>query len=505
MTTPAAQIEKTISFGPFSLAASERLLTKDGAPVELSGRPYDILLALLSRPNEVISKSDLMAQVWPGINVEEGSLRFHVATLRKTLGDRKNGARYISTSTGRGYCFVAPVSRSSDRNQSISDVASGFSATLPVQLTRMVGRDDDILKLSTQLNTTRFVTIVGAGGVGKTTVAVAVGHQLLDTFGGAVLFADLSMLNDPKQVPKAIGSMLGLSVQSNDAMSRLLRHLRDKRILLILDTCEHLVEAVAELTSEIFAAAPDVHLLTTSREVLQVDDEYVYRLGTLAFPTDDHALTATNILAFPATRLFVERAIARGAQFDFSDAETAIVASICRKLDGVPLAIELAARHVESYGLVQTAALLDQRPALLCLYSRGGPPRQKTLQATLDWSYGLLSELERTVLHKLAAFPGYFTLDAALAMATSTTLDHLVFLSALDSLVAKSMVATCSMGSLMRYRLLDTTRVYALEINTAENKQGDQASRHTSYDGWSRPGGTVKPLQWCETRAHSQI
>jgi DNA-binding winged helix-turn-helix (wHTH) protein len=237
--TSAAQIKETISFGPFSLVGSERLLTRDGAPVELSARALDILFALLSNPNEVVTKNDLLSRAWPDVTVEEGSLRFHIANLRKVLGDGQDGARYITTMPGRGYCFVAPISRSSDERQTPA-AATGFpQANLPGRLNGMVDREDDLLILSTRLHTARFVTIVGSGGVGKTTVAVAVGHQLIEAFAGAVQFVDLSMLSDPDLVATAVASMLGLSVQSDDATPNLIAYLRDKRVLLILDTCEH--------------------------------------------------------------------------------------------------------------------------------------------------------------------------------------------------------------------------------------------------------------------------
>jgi predicted ATPase/DNA-binding winged helix-turn-helix (wHTH) protein len=464
------------------LVASERLLTKDGVPVELSARAFDILMTLLSRPAAVISKSDLMAQAWPGITVEEGSLRFHIANLRKALGDGKDSARYISTSAGRGYCFVAPVSRSGEQSQPPKTPGSGFRhANLPGRLTGMIGREDDLQRLSARLDAERFVTIVGSGGVGKTTLAIAIGHQLTDAFAGAVLFVDLGMLSDPDLVATVVASMLGLSVQSDDATPSLNAHLRDKRILLILDTCEHLIEAVAALASTIFAAAPHVHILATSRETLQVEGEHVYRLEPLACPPDGAALTAAVARTFPATQLFLARALASGAQLDFSDAEAAIVVSICRKLDGVALAIELAARRVEAYGVHQTAALLDQRLTLLSGGPRSAPPRQRTLQATLDWSYGLLSEMERSVLRRLAVFVGHFTLDAALAVVDSTSLDQTAIFGAIDSLVAKSMVATRPIGAMMRYRLLDTTRACALEIGIGDTEVTNLAMRHAAY------------------------
>ena len=277
MVTVPSQTKDGLSFGPFNLRAGERLLTKDGSAVDLGARALDILIVLMSAPNEVVSKKDLMSRVWPDVTVDEGSLRFHMASLRKALGDGKEGARYITTLAGRGYCFVAPVSRiASPRDaapaaEAALAVAVHFPhANLPNRLGRMVGRDDDISKLSAQLNASRFVTIVGPGGVGKTTVAVAVGHHLVEDFAGAVLFVDLGMLSDPKLVATAAASMLGLSVQSDDVRPNLMGYLRDKRILLILDTCEHLVEAAAGLAEAIMEAAPQVHLLATSREALRV-------------------------------------------------------------------------------------------------------------------------------------------------------------------------------------------------------------------------------------------
>jgi predicted ATPase len=419
--------------------------------------------------------------MWPDTTVEEGSLRFHMASLRNALGDRKDGARYIATLAGRGYCFVAPVSQvTSQREHAPAAVAEFPHANLPHRLNRMVGRVDDVLKVSAQLTASRFVTIVGPGGVGKTTVAVAVAHHLVEAFAGSVL-VDLGMLNDRKLVATAVASMLGLSVRSDDATPSLVAFLRKKRILLILDTCEHLVEASAAMAARIIEAAPDVHILATSREALRVAGEHVYRLDALACPPDGPEITAAEIQQFPATQLFVERAVASGARLDVSDADASIVASICRKLDGVALAIELAARRVESHGLEQTAALLDQRLTLLWQGSRTAPPRQKTLHATLDWSYELLSDLERMVFRRLAIFVGHFTLDAALEIATGAPLDRSTVFSAVDSLVAKSMLAARPLGAMMRYRLLDTTRAYALDIGIDTAEADDLAVRHAIY------------------------
>lgn len=479
--TTRTHSREVLSFGPFALVPSERLLTRAGTPVNLGARAYDILIALVTSPNELITKDMLFRQVWPDVTVEEGSLRFHIAGLRKALGDGKDGARYITTLPGRGYCFVAPVARSDEGDAAELPTARVLDNNLPARPIGMLGRDDDIARLSNLLGFVRLVTVVGAGGIGKTTVAAALGHHMMKSFAGAVLFVDLGMLSDPRLAPTATASMLGLSVQSADATPALVAYLRDRRLLLVLDTCEHLIEAVAALASRILAEAPRVQILATSRETLQVEGEHVYRLEPLACPPDDPGLTAAVARTFPATQLFVERAVASGARLDLSDDETAIMVAICRKLDGVALAIELAARRVGSYGLAQTAQLLDQRLTLLWVGPRTAPARQKTLQATLDWSYGLLSEIERVVLRRLAIFVGHFSLDAALAVVTSKTVDHVAVFSAIDSLVAKSMVATRPVGAMMRYRLLDTTRAYALEMSATDRELSELAVRHATY------------------------
>jgi predicted ATPase/DNA-binding winged helix-turn-helix (wHTH) protein len=491
---PAGPARDAVAFGPFVLVASERLLTRNGVPVELGARSLDALIALVSRPNEVIPKRDLLAQVWPDVTVEEGSLRFHIASLRKALGDGLDGARYITTVAGRGYCFVAPLAHREARDEAPVAAAGARRASLPGRLMRMVGRADDVQALATLLAAARFVTVTGAGGVGKTTVAVAVGHDLIEGFAGDVLFVDLAALSDPGLVATSMASMLGLAGQSEDAAASLVAWLRDKRMLLILDSCEHLIEGVAALASRIFIEAAQVHILATSREALRVEGEQVYKLAALACPPDDPGLTATAVGSFPAAQLFLERAAASGAQLALDDIDAGVVADICRKLDGVALAIELAAGRVATYGVQQTAALLDQRLSLLWQGQRTAPPRQKTLQATLDWSFGLLSERERVVLRRLAVFVGPFTIEAALSVVPGGAVDDSGVFSAIDSLVAKSMVAVRPVGAMMRYRLLDTTRAYALEIGLSTAEQAELAARHAAWcRRWLEQIGAERP------------
>ena len=471
-------VTETIAFGPFTLNIDERLLLRSGEPTELGARAFDILANLAARPKEVVGKKELLDLVWPDVTVEESSLRFHIANLRKALGDGVDGARYIATLSGRGYCFVAPVSTTTARNE----IAVSYpQADLPARPVRMVGREKDCEAIAALLLAKRFVTIVGTGGVGKTTVAVAVGHNELENFRGAVHFVDLGALRDPGLVAPTIASMLGLSPQSHDAGASVIAYLANRQVLLILDTCEHVVEAAADLATRIFVAAPGVHILATSREPLLVGDEQIHKLAPLQYPPDDLEPTMAAVKEFPAIRLFLDRAEAGGARLDYDDVKAAILTDICRKLDGLPLAIELAAGRVATHGLQQTARLLEERLSLLWPGLRTAPTRQRTLHATLEWSFGLLSEIERTVIRRLAIFVGQFSIEAALTVVTSPSVHEALVFSVMDGLVAKSIVAAQPCGASMRYRLLDTTRAYAKTLEIDDAELAELAARHAKY------------------------
>jgi predicted ATPase/DNA-binding winged helix-turn-helix (wHTH) protein len=456
-----------VSFGPFRLFAAQRLVERDGAPLHLGSRALDILIVLVEQAGKVVSKHDLMARVWPAVTVDEGSLRVHVASLRKALGDGEAGARYVTTLSGQGYCFVAPITRANAPGPSVAQRPMPDQPRhLPARLTRMVGRDQTVREISALLAAERFVTIVGPGGIGKTTVAVSVGHGLLTEFAGAVHFFDLGPINDPLLVPSSVASTLGLPVQSSDPTSGLITLLRNKRMLLILDSCEHVIETAAALAEHIFQDAPQVHVLATSRESLRVEGEHVHRLLPLGSPPDDAGLTAAQALGFPAVQLFVERAIASGRRVELNDADAPVVAEICRRLDGIALAIQLAAGRADAYGIQETLLLLNDRFKLLWEGRRTALPRHQTLSATLDWSYNLLSERERLVLRRLSVFAGIFTLEAACSVAADADadeaqVDQTQVITALVSLVAKSLVTVGSGDTATRYRLLDTTRAYA--------------------------------------------
>ena len=496
MMTPAGTRD-VISFGPFRLVASERLLTKDGAPVELGARALDILIALLSRPNEVVSKQDLLAQVWPDVTVEEGSLRFHIASLRKALGDGKDGARYITTLAGRGYCFVAPISRSSDRGSAKrrSPAADFPHANLPSRLTRMVGRDDDVLTLSAQLTAARFVTIVGAGGVGKTTVAVAVGHRS----------------------DRGLRGRRAVRRSRNAERSRAGGH--GRRLHAGAVGSVRRCDAQPDRLSARQADSPDPRYLRAShRGGGGAGGTHLRGRTARPHPGDKPRGAAGRGRARLQTgRRWPVRRTIRGSRRRLLRRSPRPSCSWSARWRAAPAWTSATPKppswraSAESSTVWRSRSswrpdasrptacsrpprLLDQRLTLLWLGPRTAPPRQKTLQATLDWSYGLLSELERVVLRRLAVFVGHFTLDAALAVVTSATVDQALVFGAIDSLVAKSMVATRPIGAMMRYRLLDTTRAYALEISIDDAELADLAARHaTYYRRWLEQTGAEWP------------
>jgi predicted ATPase/DNA-binding winged helix-turn-helix (wHTH) protein len=477
------QLQDALSFGPFSLFAVERLLKKGDEPVPLGGRALDILIALAERAGEVVTRKELISTVWPDVTVEEANLRFQMAALRKALGDGRDGARYISNISGRGYCFVAPVTRSTAaRTVPVTAIATTERVQkLPPRPARMVGRDDTVRSLVQQIQMRRFVSIVGPGGVGKTTVAISVAHALADGFHDAVFFIDLAALTDPQLVPTAVVSALGLMVQTQDPLVGLLAFIGDKKILLVLDSCEHVIGVAAALAERIVSEAPQAHILATSREALRVEGEHAHLLYSLDCPPEDAGLTATEALRYPAAQLFMERAAASGYGAELSDIDAPIVARSCRRLDGVALAIELAASRVGSLGIRRTAELLDNRFSLLWRGRRTALPRHQTLNAMLDWSHNLLSEREKVVLCRLSVFVGGFTRQAAGSVASETDADDADVIDAVASLVAKSLISATVINESTYYRLLDTTRTYAA-TKLAERGEADRiARRHAIF------------------------
>jgi predicted ATPase/DNA-binding winged helix-turn-helix (wHTH) protein len=475
--------DRAWNFGPFRMVPSQQALFEGERRLKLGGRAFDILRVLVQRGGALVTKDQLIAEAWPNLSVEESTLRVHVAALRKVLGDGRDGARYVVNVNGRGYRFVAPlqhdqaVDAPSLSQSSVGQVGQPDQrpGLLPGPRTQMVGREELIRELAALMPERRFLTIVGPGGIGKTTVALALARALAGSYQDGVWFVDLASLADPHRVASAVASVLELQTLSPDPASDLAAFLRDKAVLLVLDNCEHLIDVVAGLAETLVGATPGVHILSTSREPLRAAGEWVHRLQPLALPPAGSGPSAADALSFAAVRLFVERASAILDTYALSDADAPVVAEICRRLDGNPLAIEIAAARVDFFGISGLARRLGERLPLLEPGRRTALPRHQTLGATLDWSYGLLPTSEQMILRRLAAFRGYFTLDAAVAIAGGDSVEGIA------NLAAKSLVAVELSGATVRYRLLDITRAYAGEKLAASDEVGEIARCHADH------------------------
>jgi predicted ATPase len=471
--TPA---ERALEFGPFRLLPARRLLLKADQPVRLGSRALEILIALVERAGELVSKDELMARVWPNLFVEENNLKVQVAGLRRALGDRRGSNRYLATISGRGYRFVAPVTRAQ-----VLSTPAARAHHLPAPIGRMIDRADAVAALTAQLSRHRLVTIVGPGGIGKTTVALALARGLLGAYEHGVGFVDLASAIEPQRAPSAVAAALGLEIRAEHPLAGLIEALRNKRMLLVLDNCEHVIEAAAVVASELLNGVPGIRLLATSREALRAEGEHVHRLPALESPPAPAGLSAAAALAFPAGQLFVERAAASSGGFELSDEDAPLVAAICRRLDGVPLAIELAAGRVDAFGVRGLAAHLAHPLQVLTGGCRPARPRHHSLRANLDWGHDLLREDERVVLRRLAIFAGSFTLAAASALAASAEIAAPEVVACVANLVTKSLIAADVGGAVQSYRLLETTRAYALEKLAQSGELEAVKRRYAAY------------------------
>src|SRR5713101_8024942 len=406
-----------ISFGPFRLLAAQRLLLEGDQPVRLGSRAFDILAALVERAGEVVGKEQLIARAWPQTFVEDANLKIQVSALRRALGDGQGGHRYVVTVPGRGYNFVALVSHDAAVPAPLRPtMATAGMHNLPLAATRMIGREEAVAMLVSRVSRERLLTIVGPGGIGKTTVALAVAERMIADYEHGVWLVDLAPLGDPRLVPSAVATVLGLEVRTENPLPGLIAALRDRRMLLLLDNCEHVIDAAASLAAAVLTGVPRVSILATSREPLGVAGEHEHRLGPLGSPPTSSGLTAAEAAAFPAVQLFVERVTATVEDFALTDANVAPVVEICQRLDGLPLAIEFAAPRVEVLGVEGVAAHLDDSLPALGARRRTALPRHRTMRAVIDWSYGLLTEDEQQFFRTLGIFAGGFTVEAAAAV-----------------------------------------------------------------------------------------
>ena len=475
--TPAS-----IAFGRFRVLPHRRELLADGRPVKLGGRAFDVLITLLEGRGSVVSREELTRRVWPNRVVGEKNLHAQISALRTALGAERE---LIRTVPGRGYQFtdkIRVLSGSPDEGTGATTAAAQPAAALPPTnlpepVSELIGRDDELSEIM-GLAAHRLVTLTGPGGIGKTRLALAVARRLLPQFADGVWLAEFSSLADPALVPATVAAAVGLKLGAGEVSAqRVAQTLADRQLLLVLDTCDHVIAAAAAMVETVLRACSGLRIIATSREPLRAEGEQTYPVPPLAVPAEDTA-AEDDPLQYGAAQLFAVRSRANGAHISEDRHGAAVIAAICRRLDGIPLAIELAAARTAALGIAELAARLDDRFQLLTGGRRTALPRHQTLRATLDWSYELLAEPERAVLRRLAVFAGVFAFETAIAVVASPELPQSGVVDGLFNLVAKSLVLTESNSRTQRYRLLDTTRAYALEKLAQSGELDEVARRH---------------------------
>jgi predicted ATPase/DNA-binding winged helix-turn-helix (wHTH) protein len=482
----ASEAPAGIVFGRFRLLPHRRELLADGRPVKLGGRAFDVLMTLIEAHGAVVSKNALMARVWPDRIVEENNLQLQISALRAVFGADRNLIRTVS---GRGYQFAAEIDTTYGGPAPGIGTSSGAAPPVPSEAqaderssedlppTNLPEPISDILSLAPAH---RLVTLTGAGGIGKTRLALAAAHRLLPQFTDGVWLAEFSPIADPGLAPVTVAAAIGLDLGGGAVSAqRVAQALPGRRLLVVLDTCEHVIGAAAGLAEAMLGAGSAVHIIATSREPLRAEGEWVYPVPPLAVPAED-AEDMDDLLRHGGARLFVERLRAAEPHFAPDRRSAAMIAAICRRLDGIPLAIELAAGRAVVLGVEEVATHLDDRFRILTGGRRTALPRHQTLRATLDWSYELLSEPERVILRRLAVFAGVFRLEAARAVVAGPEITPVEVVDGIASLVAKSLVSAVAAGG-TRYRLLDTTRAYALQRLAESGEREQLARRHAEY------------------------
>ncbi|TDV33927.1 putative ATPase [Paraburkholderia caballeronis] len=483
METQALQSDG-FSFGATVVVPRRRELLHHGIRIDLGDRAFDLLLVLVESRGSVLSKDRIIAQVWPNRIVEENTLEGQISILRRALGDDRSA---IHTVTGRGYQFVgeltgtAPAATGTPvaptRTPTPAPTPAGIR--LPAAISPLIGRAQALRDVGDAMQRHRLVTLVGSGGVGKTRLAIEAARQLAPQFADGVYLAELAATSSADYLPTTLAVALGFPPGDGTAsLDRLAATLHTRHLLLLLDNCEHLIESAAQIAERLLQIAPRATIVATSREPLRIAGESVYRVPSLEVPVDEHAADARE---FGAIRLFEERAGPDVFACSASSDALQLAVRICRQLDGIPLAIELAAACVPTIGLQGVAERLDDRFQLLTRGARTALPRQQTLRATLDWSYGLLPATQRTVLDRLSVFAGPFSMESAQAVASCDDLAPDAVVGALIELVNKSLVSTIAGPERLRYRLLETTRAYARERLAASGSLDEWSNRHARH------------------------
>jgi predicted ATPase/DNA-binding winged helix-turn-helix (wHTH) protein len=465
--------DEGVVFGNYRIFPELRILLKNGNKVDLTARAFDVLWVLVKARGEVVTKDELIEQVWAGSFVEENNLQTHIAAIRRAL---KQDRSFISTDFGRGYRLTLPAPA---RTNLIPAKEKIESPNLPIPLTTLLGRDSELRDLQQLITANRLTTITGPGGIGKTRLAIEAARRLLLSFSGRVHFVEMGMIGESDNIWPAIARALGVEATNVGLTAESRIALRNQRLLLIIDSCEHLTEAITRVVETLLQIGEGLHICITSQEPFGAQGEQIYRIRPLAVPPAD-ASTIDVVLTHAAAQLFVERSLSYTRDSQFDDATACEIATICRQLDGVPLALELAAARVPTLGVRGVLDGLSDRFRLLTAGQRGALPRHRTLRATVDWSHRLLDETERTLFRRLAVFPSGFTVEAAHYVSGPEIEDQWRIIDLLGNLVGKSLLHLVSAPT-PRYRFLETIRLYALEELADSGETDLTARRHASY------------------------
>jgi predicted ATPase len=475
-----------------------------GALVPLGGRAFDLLEILVRSAGKLVSKNALMAQLWEGAVVEENSLQFHTSAIRKAFGRQRD---ILRTVFGRGYRLLGDWTVLPESTPDGPTLIPPTITNLPVAGSALVGRSLALQHLRDLQSSYRIITLTGPGGIGKSKLALEFARSLLSGFGGDVWLVELVSVSDPDLVPSTVAGVLKLKLGGNEISAETVgRAIGRRRLLIVLDNCEHVIEAVARLTATLARDCPCVSIVTTSREMLGVDGENVFRVPSLDVPSPQ-IRDQDTILQYSAVQLFVARVRTTNDHLELSVESLATIGVICRRLDGIPLAIEFAAARVATLGLQQLLLLLDDRFRLLTNGNRTAPSRHQTLYATLHWSYQLLPETERILLRRLAIFATRVTLEAVVSIVSDATIPPLSVEQGIANLIEKSLVVVDLTTLTTRYSLLETTRTYARERLIESGELELVARRHAEYhrDLFERAEGDLEAqssTEWLATYGH---